>query len=317
MPTEVPMGFDDFVGNEVAVSRLKLLVADANQANKLPHIGFFGPAGHGKTTLSQIVAKETDRNFVYINSVAIKKPTTLRGILTNRDNCNKGAVVCLDECHRLPKAIQDSLLSVLEEPSVLVTSYKDTIIKDELPDHMTFILATTHQGLLNDPLLSRLECIELHEYSVDQLFQIAIKYLVRVGGLTKEQLDASSIEEIGRRARSGRDVVRICENIRRFMRVYKRDKISLPVVEKVFGLIGIDSNGLTQRDKKLLGYLARTGSCGLETLEAFLNLPRRDIKDKIEPWLLRRRLIIRSASGRTITQQGMAALRGEKLNVRA
>ena len=315
MPTEVPMGFNDFVGNKHAIGQLRLLVDDEKESKCLPHIGFFGPAGHGKTTLAQIVADETKRKFVYINSVAVKTPMLLRGIITHPENMMHGAIVCMDECHRLPKTIQDNMLSVLEKPAVLVTSYKDQIIRDTLPNHITFVLATTHQGMLNDPLISRLECVELHEYSTEEKQTIAIKYLNRVHGMKGAQFNVDAILEVGRRARSGRHVIKICENIMRFMRVEKKDKITLQIVEDVFSIIGVDHNGLTKRDALLLRYLAMTGSCGLETLEAYLNMPRKDIKEKVEPWLLRRNLMIRSSNGRTITQRGMAALRGEKVNV--
>lgn len=315
MPTEIPMGFEDFVGNEHAIRQLKLLTDDAKESGILPHVGFFGPAGHGKTTLAKIVADETERRFVYINSVAVKTPMLLRGIITHPENLSRGAVVCLDECHRLPKPIQDNMLSVLEKPAVLVTSYKDQIIRDNLPDHITFVFCTTHQGLLNDPLISRLECIELHEYSTIEKQTIAVKYLNRVHGLKGGQFDVDAIIEVGRRARSGRHVVKICENIMRYMRVYDLNKITPDIVDTVFKILGVDENGLTKRDTLLLQYLAKTGSCGLETLEAYLNMPRKDIKDKVEPWLLRRQLMIRSSNGRAITQRGMMALRGEKVNV--
>ena len=267
------------------------------------------------TTLSDIIAGEVDRRFVYINSVAVKTSMVLRGIITHPDNMVHGAIICLDECHRLPKAIQDNMLSVLDEPSILVTSYKDQIIRDKLPNHITFILSTTHQGLLNDPLISRMECIELHEYSIIEKQTIAVKYLHRAHKLKGEQFNTDAILEIGRRARSGRHVIKICDNVIRFMRVKKLTKITPEVVENVFDLLGINQNSLTKRDMRLLHYLAQTGACGLETLEAYLNMPRRDIKEKIEPWLLRRQLIIRSSGGRTITNKGMAALRGEKVNV--
>lgn len=316
MTIDIPMGFSDFVGNEAAVTRLRLLVDDAKQTGLLPHIGFFGGAGNGKSTLCKIVADEIGRKYVYVNSVAIKSPMTLRGIITHPENMVKGAVVCLDECHRLPKPIQDNLLSVLEKPAVLVTSYKDQIINDKLPDQISFVLATTNQGLLNDPLLSRLQCIELGEYTTMQKQTIAVKYLNRAHGLNATHMDVESILEIGRRARSGRHVVNICDNLVRYMRVYNLSKINLEVVNNIFDILGIDGNSLTPRDRLLLGYLAKGGgAAGLKTLEGYLNIPTKDIEEKIEPWLLRKHLIIRSSSGRVITERGMAAIRGERLDV--
>lgn len=308
--------FEEFVGNRQAVEKLKLLSSNAKKnGGKLPHIGLFGPSGFGKTTLAKITSEYVGRRFVYINSVAIKKPIVFRGLIKDPENLINGAVILLDECHRLTGSVQDNLLSVLEEPSILVTSYNDEIIRDELHDHISFIFATTHSGNMRDAMLSRLEIVELHDYSVLEKQMIAVRHLRRVHRLTPEQLSLNAIKDIGRRSRSGRDVVKNCDNIVRFLKMSSESLITSEIVNKVFDILGVDVNGLTPRDVLLLKYLASVGQCGLETLEAFLNLPKRDIRDKIEPYLLRKRLIVRKSTGRTITQRGLKALTGEVLDV--
>jgi len=315
MSVKKNMTFDDFVGNEQTVGNLKLLAESAKAKDGiLPHIGFFGPPGHGKTTLAAILADYVDREFVYINSTAVRSPLTLRGVILHPDNLRKGAVVLLDECHRLPSSIQDNMLSVLEYPAVLVTSYKDQIIRDNLPSNISFIFATTHQGLLRDALLSRLEILELHEYSTEQKQIIALKYLIRQHKMKPESLDLDTVMEIGRRSRSGRHVVKFCDNIVRYMEAKNINELTPEVANEVFEVMGVDHNGLTKRDKLLLSYVRQSGGCGLDTLEAYLNVPKKDIKDKLEPFLLRRGLIVRQSSGRAITQRGMDALDGVKIN---
>ena len=310
------MQFEDFVGNTEAVAQIRLLASDAETNNgKLPHLGFFGPAGHGKTTMAKIVANYVDRQFVYINSVAIKNPMTFRGILTHPDNNVHGAVILLDECHRLPTMIRDNLLSVLEYPATLVTSYRNQIVRDKLPDHISFIFATTHAGKIRDAFLSRLEIIEFHEYSTIEKQLIAAKYLKREYDFHHDFIEIGAITEIGRRSRSGRHVVKNCDNMMRFMKHKGIEKLDLQVVDKVFEILCVDNNGLTKRDRIYLDYLAETGQCGLDTLEAYLNIPKRDIKDKLEPWLLRQNLILRQSSGRTITPKGMRAITGERVDV--
>lgn len=306
------LSFDDFVGNEQAVGKVRLLADDAAKNNgKLPHMGFWGPPGHGKTTMAKIVANHVDREFVYINSVAVKTPMIFRGILTKPDNMMNGAVVVLDECHRLPGSIQDNLLSVLEEPAILVTAYKDQIIRDNLPDHISFIFCTTHAGLMRSALQSRLEHVEFQEYSTEQKQMIAVAYLHRKHGVSSDRMDLEAILDIGRRCRSGRHVVQSCDNVVRYMRANNLNRITEDAVRETFRIWGIDKNGLTPRDKMLLGYLAGTGSLGLDTLSAYMDMPKRDIKEDIEPWLLRRKLILRQASGRAITPRGAAALEGK------
>lgn len=304
--------FEHFVGNEHAVEKVRLLANDAaTSSGRLPHMGFWGPPGHGKTTMAKIVANHVGRKFVYINSVAVKTPMIFRGILTNPENMMHGAVVVLDECHRLPGSIQDNLLSVLEEPAVLVTAYKDQIIRDKLPDHISFIFCTTHSGLMRSALQSRLEHVEFIEYSIEQKQMIAAAYLYRNHNIANTAFDIEAILDIGRRSRSGRHVVQNCNNIVRYMKANDLHRITEEVVNKTFEIWGIDRNGLTQRDKMLLGYLAGTGQLGLDTLSAYMDMPKKDIKEDVEPWLLRRKLILRQANGRAITPKGAAALEGK------
>lgn len=310
------MRFEDWVGNTEAVAQIRLLASDAAENNgKLPHLGFFGASGHGKTTMARIVANHVDRKFVYINSVAVKTPMIFRGILTNPENNAHGAVILLDECHRLPTAIRDNLLSVLEYPATLVTSYRNQIVRDKLPDHISFIFATTHAGKIRDAFLSRLEIVEFHEYTTLEKQLIAAKYLKRDYDFNHKLIDVEAITEIGRRSRSGRHVIKNCDNMMRYMKYKGLDRLNMFTVRQVFEILGIDNNGLTKRDRLYLGYLAETGQVGLDTLEAYLNIPKRDIKDKLEPWLLRQRLVLRQSSGRSITPRGMQAIRGDIIDV--
>jgi Holliday junction DNA helicase RuvB len=314
MKKETKLTFEDFVGNNQAVGKVKLLSADAaNNSGKLPHMGFFGPAGHGKTMLSRIVATHVDREYVYINCVAIKTPMIFRGILTHPDNNVHGAVVVLDEAHRLPGPIQDNMLSVLESPAQLVTTYRNQIIRDNLPDHISFILCTTHAGDLRDALLSRLESVEFHSYSLEEMKLIAVNYLKKKYNVPAASIDERAIEDIGRRSRSGRHIVNNVDNIMRYLKITKLNDVSLNASLEVFNILGIDKNGLTKRDKSLLTFLSR-GPCGIDTLEAYLQISKKDIKDKIEPFLMRNKLMVRQSSGRAITEYGMKALRGEVID---
>ena len=47
---------------------------------------------------------------------------------------------------------------------------------------------------------------------------------------------------------------------------------------------------------------------GLDTLEAAMNMTKKEIKERLEPWLLRNRFISRHAAGRLITKKGYKAV---------
>lgn len=306
--------FDDFIGNTHAVNILKTLVKDSRENNiAFPHIGIFGPHGHGKSNLAWITANELGRNWVYINSTGVKSPLLLRGLITHPSNMQKGAVIFLDECHQLTRKIQDSLLSALEKPAMLVTDFKGTLVQDNIPDHITFIFATTNKSFMRTTLLSRLEEIELYEYSIAEKQAIAVKALIKVFGLKAEQLDVDSIMEIARIARSGREVIKICGATIRTMRLKKQEKLSKSIIDEICEIRQLDQNGLTNMDRKFLRYLHENGQVGVDNLAAFLNIPKKQIQENIEPFLIRNRLIVRQASGRVITQRGYDAMQGKRI----
>lgn len=303
------LSFGDFIGNEVAVNTIRSLLVE----EKIPHMGFFGPPGHGKTYLAQIIADVTKRKFVLVNSEAVKTAMVFRGLIVHPDNCKYGAIVLLDECHALPKGIQNNLLSVLEAPATLVTSYKDQIMRDKLPDHMTFIFATTHAGAMNEAMLSRLEDIELHEYSHEDKFKMAFNYLTGKRAMSSTSLDMEALYDVAFRARSGRDIVRFCSACIRYMIQHGESRLTLPLVNKVFEMRGIDVNGLSIGERKILQYLAKNGTTGLGTLQDFLHVSKKEIENRIEPHLLRRGFIIRGSGGRLMTPMGFKALKGERV----
>lgn len=308
------MKFEDFIGNTQAVGLLKLLCADTKEHNMpFPHIGVFGPAGHGKTTITNIVAAELKRKFVYINSTAVRRAGLIRGLITHPENMANGAIIFMDEAHQLPKQIQDSLLSALEKPAKLVTSFKDQVLSDNLPDHITFAFATTDKSKMNNTLLSRLEEIELGEYTT------AEKQLIAIGEFARQKIDNANLDmdaavEIGRISRSGRHVIKLVDRVVRLARVMKVQKINAGLVKMVCEANGVDGNGLTKVDRRLLRYLNETGHCGIENLEVYLNMPRGQITNTIEPWLVRHKLIVRQASGRVITEKGRLALNGQRID---
>lgn len=139
--------FKDFIGNEKAIERIKLLIGNKNS---VPHMLFLGFSGHGKTLMASILADELDRNYCYINCVSIKNPLAFREAVMHPDNTTKGSIILLDEAHTLPKQIQDNMLSMLEHPSVLVTCYKNQLMRDYLQSNITFVLATNYAGNIDE-----------------------------------------------------------------------------------------------------------------------------------------------------------------------
>jgi Holliday junction DNA helicase RuvB len=302
------MEFQDFIGNNLAVRKLKLVATDAIRGGEMPHLGFFGPPGCGKTTMGGLMAKYINRPFCYISGTAISEPKNLLHILREYRN---GGLVLLDECHRLPGAIQDNMLPLLEKPCLLMIPNKSgKAISYPLPSRLTFILATTHIGQIRDALLSRLIKVEFFDYSIDERAAIAGRYLCRQG-VPRESMDLDALMNLGARSRSPREIEQNADQVRRYMVSNNIDRLTVSTVDAACEIIGIDCNGLTRRDRDLLEYLSFFNHVGLKGLAANLNLPETDVLEKIEPWLIRNKLIRREPRGRKITEAGIQALEGK------
>lgn len=301
--------FNDFVGNSHVVEKLRLLTEHAAKDNfaRIPDMAFLGPPGHGKNFCAKILATKLNRGFVEINSTTVRDPFVFRQYIVGGQYISTGVIIHLDECHQLPRRVQDNLLSALEIPRELHTAQKDQLFKDSLPDNLSFIFSTTHAGNLRKPLLSRLECLEFLEYTQDNLIEMAAKYFGRRYNVPMTDIEPKALAELAKRARSGRQIVRFCDNIMRAKELQSWPKITYDKVVECFKIIGVDANGLTRVDRKMLSYMAKAGShIGLETLEAVLDISKKEILGNIEPFLLRRGLIVRHSSGRLITPLGKA-----------
>lgn len=305
--------FDDFIGNTAAVDKVKLLIDEAvkDAHKRMPDMAFLGPPGHGKNTMASAIAAACDRKLLVINSTVIRDPFQFRGLIIDlATNNSKGSIVLIDECHALSKKIQDNLLTATERPRELHTSHKEQVFTDSLPENMSFIFATTHAAAIKPALLSRLEPIEFLPYSTSEQLQMAIGYMIKYHKMPKDSLDSRAITQIAIRARSGRQVVRFCDTVVRYMKKNGLSKLDEKAVEECFNILGVDQNGLTRIDRLMLNQLSKmSGNVGLDTLEAIMPVSKKEIKDNIEPFLLRKNFIVRTSSGRMITQKGRLAIK--------
>jgi len=307
--------FSDFIGNKGAVSKVQLLIDEATKDDfaRMPDMAFLGPTGHGKNTLAEVIANETGRRLLTINSTVIRDPFQFRGLIINLKEQVKqgGAIINVDECHALARKIQDNLLTATEAPRELHTSHKEQVFTESLPDNLSFIFSTTHAGNIKDALLGRLEIIELLPYSTAEQLEMAVGYLIRRHEFTKADIDVKSIMEVAKRARSGRQVVRFCDTIVRYMKKHKLSKLDWDATNKCFDVLGVDKNGLTRLDRIMLSKLRQMNTCvGLDTLDAVMPASKKQIKEQMEPYLLKRGFIVRTSSGRMITSKGLKALTG-------
>jgi len=131
-------------------------------SNRFGSLLFYGPPGCGKTSLAEVIARETKSRFVRVNAV-MSNVAELREILaTARRQPEAGTLLFIDELHRFNKSQQDLLLPDVEEGTVRL------------------IGATTHNPgfYVNPPLLSRSHLFRLEPLSAEAVAGVLRQALV-------------------------------------------------------------------------------------------------------------------------------------------
>ena len=116
-----PRTLDEFLGQGKIVGEGSLL-RRAIAADKLGSCIFYGPPGTGKTTLANIIAENTNANFVKLNAVTSGVADAKKVIDEAKDLLRmygKRTYLLLDECHRWNKAQSDSVLQAIEQGYII------------------------------------------------------------------------------------------------------------------------------------------------------------------------------------------------------
>ncbi|MBV8462390.1 MAG: replication-associated recombination protein A, partial [Acidimicrobiales bacterium] len=112
-----PRTLDEIVGQRHLVgpgAPLRALV----EADRLTSAILWGPPGTGKTTLANVIARVTAKQFVSLSAVTagvkdVREVTESARVLLGEQG--RGTILFLDEVHRFNKAQQDALLPSVEE----------------------------------------------------------------------------------------------------------------------------------------------------------------------------------------------------------
>ena len=116
-----PRTIDEFIGQSKIVGNGSLL-RRAISAGRLGSCIFYGPPGTGKTTLANIIAENTNANFVKLNAVTAGVADAKKVIDEAKSLLRmygKQTYLLLDECHRWNKAQSDSVLQAVEQGHII------------------------------------------------------------------------------------------------------------------------------------------------------------------------------------------------------
>jgi putative ATPase len=111
-----PRSLDDFIGQEHFLGPGKLL-RRMLEADRLASAIFYGPPGTGKTSLAQVIAQQTKREFVPINAASSNVKELRSALDAARDRLSasgRRTILFVDELHRFNRTQQEVLLPDVE-----------------------------------------------------------------------------------------------------------------------------------------------------------------------------------------------------------
>ena len=294
-----PNKIEDFIGQKDVIDSLKLYIEAAKNRNEsLDHVLLFGPPGLGKTTLSNIIAKELSVSIKQSSGPVIDRAGDLAGLLTNLKSKD---VFFIDEIHRLNSTVEEYLYSAMED-------YRIEIMIDKGPgarnvqlniDPFTLVGATTRLGNLTSPLRDRFGVVlRLDYYNSKDLFKI----LNRSAKILEVEIDDAGGMELAKRSRgTPRIANRILKRTRDYAQVKADGKINKSIANESLKALGIDKFGLDGMDRTILSTLIdkfEGGPVGVNSLSVAVSEDASTIEDVYEPYLIKQGFIQRTNRGR-------------------
>ncbi|WP_313343406.1 endopeptidase La [Sedimentibacter sp.] len=243
-----------------------LAVKSINKDMKGPILCFVGPPGVGKTSVAKSIARAMNRKYVRMSLGGVRDEAEIRGHRRTYIGAIPGRIISL-----IAKAKVNNPVFLLDEIDKLASDYKgdpasallevlDPEQNKTFTDHyieapfnlenVMFITTANTTSTIPEPLLDRMEIIEISGYTDIEKINIAEKYLIKKQikehGLKETQVNISqnAITEIIERYTRESGVRNLERNIGSLIR-----KAAVQIVENKKKTISINNGNL----KKYLG----------------------------------------------------------------
>jgi len=299
-----PKRLAEYVGQPAVKAQLGLFIEAARgRGEALDHVLVFGPPGLGKTTLAQILAAELGVNLAHTSGPVLERPGDLAAQLTKLQPRD---LLFIDEIHRLSPVVEEILYPAMEDYQLDIMIGEGPAarsIKLNLPP-FTLVGATTRAGLLTSPLRDRFGIVQrLDFYSDGELAQIVARSATILGVDTTPEGAA----RIAQRSRgTPRIANRLLRRVRDYAQVKGDSRIDERIADAALDLLDVDPQGLDALDRRFLATLIDQfdgGPVGIESLAASIGEERGTLEDVVEPFLIQRGFLMRTARGRVASRQ--------------
>lgn len=301
----------ELIGHENTKRQIEIAANSAVKRNKaVPHMLFTGAPGCGKTSMAKYLADKFGLPFLSVVPNDLKDYKGVIKILEKLNHKNydrKGnrigktnpTILFLDEIHNLPLKGQE-LLGLAMERFIMETGRPN---KYYWIPFFTLVGATTKAGNLSKPFLDRFKMIFTFEpYPLDEMIEI-VKINAKNLGIRMTQ---AGTEDIAKRSRGiPRIVVGYTERVRDKVIAVDSFLATQHLIKGVFNDMGIDEEGLTKTELKILKVLFDSDTpVSLDNLSIITEEDRKTTKDYAEPFLIRKGFMTISGKGRIITEKG-------------
>jgi Holliday junction DNA helicase RuvB len=262
----------------------------------------FGPPGLGKTTLAQIIAAELGVALRQTSGPVLERTGDLWAILTQLQPRD---LLFIDEIHRLSPVVEEVLYPAMEDFRLDMMIGDGPAARSIRLDLAPFTLvgATTRAGLLTSPLRDRFGIVQRLDFYTDgELAQIVTRSAGILGVATTPE---GAARIAGRSRGTPRIANRLLRRVRDFAQVRGTGVIDAAIADAALDLLEVDPKGMDALDRRLLATIIEKfdgGPVGVESLAVAIGEERGTLEDVVEPFLIQRGLLMRTARGRVATR---------------